>query len=388
MSETVRAAIIGIGNMGTNHANNLIKGEVPGMELVCVCDTDPARLEWAKEKLGEGVATYQSSDEMFAAADTFDALIVAVPHYDHPSLAIRAFQLGKHVLVEKPAGVYTKNVREMNAAAEKAGTVFSMMFQQRTNPVYAKVREMIQGGELGKLNRMVWIVTNWYRAQAYHDSSAWRSTWEGEGGGVLINQAPHNIDLWQWMCGMPTRVRAFADFGKHYNIEVDDDVTAYAEYECGMTATFITCTAESPGTNRLEISGTKGKIVVEGNRIAFWRNEVDEREFNANFKGVFGNPKVERVEVTVEGESTNHMGITRNFTNAILGNEELIAPGPDGINELMLSNAIHLSAWTDGWVNLPIDEDLYYNTLQEKIKGSTFKKTVSGAGVADVSGTH
>jgi predicted dehydrogenase len=388
MSKTIRTAIIGLGNMGTTHAKNIFEGEIEGMTLSAVCDINPARLDWAKEKFGEGIALFASSEEMFAAPDTFDALIIATPHYDHPPLAIRALESGKHVLVEKPAGVYTRDVREMNAAAAKSDKVFCIMFQQRTNPVYQKVREMIQGGELGKLNRMVWIITNWYRPQSYHDSSAWRSTWDGEGGGVLINQCPHNIDLWQWMVGMPSRIRAFAGFGKHYNIEVEDDVTAYAEYDCGMTATFITSTAETPGTNRLEIVGTLGKIVVEGNKIDFWRNEVDSRDFNATFTGTFGNPKVEKIAVEVTGEFTAHIGTTRNFAGAILRGEPLLTPGEEGINSLTISNAIHLSAWTDGWVNLPMDEDLYYNTLQEKIKNSMFVKTESSGGVADLKGTH
>ena len=295
----IKIAVIGIGNMGTNHAINIFEGKVDGMELACICDVKASRLEWAKNEFGGKVKLFQSSDELFKNDDLFDAIIIATPHYDHPSLAIEAFELGKHVLVEKPSGVYTKNVREMNAAAEKAGKKFCIMFNNRTNPVYQKVRELLQSGEPGTLKRMIWIATNWYRPQAYHDSSTWRSTWVGEGGGVLINQCPHNFDLWQWLCGgIPKRVRAFAEFGKHYNIEVEDDVTAYAEYDNGMTAAFITTTGEAPGTNRLEFSGTKGKLVLEnGDKLTFWRNEVDEREFNAEFKGGFGNPEVWKCEI-------------------------------------------------------------------------------------------
>jgi len=380
----VKAAIIGIGNMGSVHANEIFDGKVPGLELACICDINPARLEWAKERFGDKVKLFASSDELFANADLFDAVIVAPPHYPHPELAITAFEHNKHVLVEKPAGVYAKKVREMNAAAEKTDKVFCIMYNQRTNPLYQKVRELIQSGELGSLKRMVWIVTNWYRSQSYHNSSAWRSTWSGEGGGVLINQCPHNLDLWQWMCGMPKKIRAFVGFGKYYNIEVEDDVTAYAEYDNGMTATFISSTGESPGTNRLEISGTKGKVVVENNTLMFYRNEVDEREFNATYKGGFGNPPVWECKIPLHTVANEHNEILKNFANAILKGDKLLSPGVEGINGLTISNAIHLSAWTDNWVELPMNDDLFYDTLQDKIKNSTFVKVENEGNVLDL----
>ncbi|MCL2839052.1 MAG: Gfo/Idh/MocA family oxidoreductase [Oscillospiraceae bacterium] len=384
----VKIAIIGIGNMGTIHAQRIFGGVIDGLELACICDISPKRLDWAREEFGDKVKLFKSSDELFENADLFDAVIIATPHYDHPSLAIKAFELGKHVLVEKPAGVYTKAVREMNAAAEKSGKKFCIMYNQRTIPAHQKIREMVQSGELGTIKRMIWIATSWYRPQSYHDSSTWRSTWVGEGGGVLLNQCPHQLDLWWWIFGMPKRVRGFASFGKYYNIEVDDDVTAYAEYNNGMTATFITATGEFPGTNRLEISGSLGKLVMEDNNLRFWRNEVDEREFNAGYKGGFGNPEVSEREIPLSGEASEHIGILQNFANAILNGEELLSPGIEGIYGLTISNAIHLSAWTDNWVEFPMDEDLFYDTLQAKIKNSTFEKVENDGNVLDLTGTH
>jgi len=388
--EKVKVAIIGIGNMGTVHAENIFDGNVDGLELACICDIKQSRLEWAKGRFGDAVHLFESSDELFKNADLFDAVIIAPPHYTHPILAVTAFEHGKHVLVEKPAGVFVKNVRVMNEAAEKSGKKFCIMYNQRTNKLYQKARELIQSSELGDLKRMIWIVTNWYRSQSYHDSSTWRSTWVGEGGGVLINQCPHNIDLWQWMCGMPKKVRASVGFGKYYNIEVEDDVTAYAEYENGMTATFITSTGESPGTNRLEISGTKGKIVVEDNALTFYKNEVDEREFNATYKGGFGNPAVEEIKIPIETNphEQEHVKIMQNFANSILKDEPLLSPGIEGINGLTISNAIHLSAWTDNWVELPMNDDLFYDMLQDKIKNSTFEKVENDGEVLNVSGSH
>lgn len=374
----VRIGIIGIGNMGTGHAGYLIKGEVPKAELTAVCDINPKRLEWAKENLGETVKGFDNAEALFASGEV-DAVIISTPHYDHPTLAIEAFKHNLHVLIEKPAGVYTKAVRKMNEEAEKTDKVFGIMYNQRTNPLYQKLRDLISSGELGELKRTVWIITNWYRSQSYYNSGGWRATWAGEGGGVLLNQDPHQLDLWQWTCGMPKRVRAFCSFGKYHNIEVEDDVTAYVEYENGATGLFVTTTGETPGTNRFEVSGTKGKIVIENDKLTFWRLRVDERKFNEEYTGGFGEPECWKCEVPINGITTGHPGITRDFVNAIINGTKLLAPGIEGINGLQISNAMHLSAWTDDWVDLPIDEDLYYEILQKKIKSSSFKKEVKEA---------
>ena len=372
----VRVGIIGIGNMGSSHAKNIVAGKVPGMQLVSVCDIDPERIKWAKENLKGEIKYFDNSEEFYKNSDLIDLVVIATPHYSHSPLAIEGFKHNLNVLTEKPAGVYTKQVRLMNEAAEKSDKKFFIMYNQRTNCVYRKLRDLVKSGEVGDLKRMVWIITNWYRPQCYHNSSSWRSTWEGEGGGVLLNQDPHQLDLWQWIVGMPKRIRAFASFGKYYDIEVEDDVTAYAEYENGMTATFITSTGEAPGTNRLEISGTKGKVVVEYDKITFYRNRVDEREFNKTNKKPFGTPEVWKCDVPTDGENLQHIGILRNIVDVLENGAEPIAVGTEGINGLTISNAIHLSAWTDSWVELDsLDEDLYYNILSDKIKNSAFKKT-------------
>jgi len=386
MVEVVKIGIIGVGNMGRKHALNIKEGKVLGARLTAICDWDPEQLQWARDNIGADVQLFSSAEEMFDAC-VIDAVLIATPHYDHPSLAIQAFKEGLHVLIEKPAGVYTKQVREMNAVAAKTNRVFGIMYNQRTNPVYRKLKDLIDGGELGELRRSNWIITSWYRPQSYYDSGGWRATWGGEGGGVLLNQDPHQLDLWQWFCGMPKRVRAFMGFGKMHNIEVEDDVTAYVEYENGATGVFVTSTSDTPGTNRLEITGDRGKIVVEEDRLDFWRLRIPERQFNQEFTGGFGEPECWKCQVPIIGENTQHLGILQNWIDAILKETPLIAPGEEGILGLALSNAMHLSAWTDDWVELPINEDLFYEKLQEKIKSSTFKKTVKKA-TLDVSGTH
>lgn len=375
--QTVRFGIIGLGNMGKGHIGYLKKGEVNGVVLTAVSDSVPTSLAWAKEQLGDQVALFADPYEMMDSG-LVDGILIATPHFSHPELAIACFERGLHVLCEKPAGVYTKQVREMNDASRKTNVKFSMMYNQRTNPLYVKLKDLIDSGELGEIKRTNWIITNWYRSQSYYDSGTWRATWAGEGGGVLLNQDPHQLDLWQWTIGMmPKRVRAFCYFGKHRDIEVEDDVTAFVEYENGATGVFVTTTGEAPGTNRLEISGDRGKIVIEDNKLTFWRLRVSEPEFNRTYKGGFGQPECWKMDIPVEGSYPDHKGITQNWVNAILRDEPLIAPGEEGIKGLMLSNAMLLSTWTDNWVDLPIDEEKFYEYLQERMENSKYKKEVA-----------
>lgn len=367
----VRIGIVGIGNMGSGHAGYLIRNEVPGGQLTAVCDTDTSKETWVRDNLGEDIAFFSDLDALLDSGKV-DALIVAVPHYSHPGMAIKILKRGLHVLIEKPAGVYTKQVREMNEVAADSGKVFGIMFNQRTNPLYQKLKDLISSGELGQLKRTVWLITNWYRPQSYYDSGGWRATWAGEGGGVLANQDPHQLDLWQWTLGMtPTRVRAFCAFGKYHDIEVEDDVTAYVEYENGATGLFVTSTGESPGTNRLEVSGDRGKIVIEDGKMTFWRLRVSEREFNKSYKGGFGQPECWKYDIPLRGVHTAHKGITANWVSAIANGTPLLAPGEDGIKGVQLANAMHLSSWIDDWVTLPIDEELYLWKLNERIEQSS-----------------
>ncbi len=387
MLENVRIGIVGIGGMGTNHADYLSAGQVPGAQLTAVCDIDPQRLERAKQKYGDKIALFEDAEAMFSSG-LVDAVIIATPHYFHPPLACKAFAKGLHVLTEKPAGVYTKQVREMNEAAIASGKVFGIMFNQRSNPLYQKLRDLVTSGELGEIKRTNWIITNWYRPQSYYDSGGWRATWAGEGGGVLTNQDPHQLDLWQWICGMPQRVRAFCHFGKYHDIEVEDDVTAYVEYANGATGVFVTSTGDAPGSNRFEISADRGKVVIEDGQLTFWRLRQSERQFNKEWKRGFGEPECWKCSVpTGQLKGSQHRAVTENWVNSIRKGTPLLAPGIEGINGLQLSNAMHLSAWTDDWVSIPVDEDKYYAYLQERIKNSTFKKKTDGGKIMDVTGT-
>lgn len=378
--QQIRMGIIGIGVMGSRHAQSLFAGDVDHMILTAVCDIKSARLQWAEEQFGDRVTRFEKAEDLMDSG-LVDAVLVAVPHYFHAQYVIYAFSKGLHVICEKPAGVYAKQVEEMNEAARRSGRVFCMMYNQRTNPYFRKLREMVQSGELGELRRMTWIVTNWYRSQSYYDSSDWRATWNGEGGGILINQCPHNLDLWQWICGMPARIRAFCQYGRYHTIEVEDSVTVYAEYENGMTAQLITTTGEPSGTNRLEVTADKGKVVIEEVsdnvfQFHYWKFAQSEREFNATYTGGFGEPAAEVTEFVPEylfPYFDGHKKIIRNFVDAILNGAELIAPGEEGIKAVQIINAINYSAWTDGWAEIPVDEDGYLVLLNEKRASSAVK---------------
>ncbi|MBM7565297.1 Gfo/Idh/MocA family protein [Paenibacillus sacheonensis] len=373
-AKQLRYGIIGIGNMGSGHAGILTSGTIKGAVLTAVCDEFESKRQWAEEQYGGKVAVFENASAMIASG-LVDAVVVATPHYDHPAEAINALGKGMHVLIEKPAGVYAKQVREMNDAAAASGRKFGIVYNQRMNPLYQKLRELVASGEIGEIRRINWIITNWYRTQAYYDSGTWRATWGGEGGGVLINQCPHNLDLWQWTTGMmPTRMRAFCQFGKNRDIEVENDVTAYAEYANGATAVFITSTSDAPGTNRLEVSGSRGKIVIEDDRMTMYRLREDEAEFNARNKAPFASPEVWKIDLPAAGPSPEHVGILQNFTDAVLHGAPLVAPGEEGILGLTLSNAMHLSTWLDDWVDLPFDEALHEAELNKRIATSKFKR--------------
>lgn len=381
----VKLGIIGIGGMGTNHAKSILEGLVPALELTAVADARDSRLEWASQNLPDTVRIFSDGKELIDSG-VCDAVLIATPHYSHPEYVIYALEHGLHAISEKPAGVYTKQVRLMNEAAEKSDKVFAIMFNQRTNCVYRKLHEMIQSGELGQLKRMNWIVTDWYRTQSYYDAAGWKATWEGEGGGVLLNQCPHQIDLLQWLCGMPTRVRAFCHEAKWHNIEVEDDVTAYMEFENGATGVFVTTTADAPGTNRLELTFEMGKIVCENDKLIFDKLSENERPFCMREKEGFKKPEVIRIEVGTDGQNEQHIGVLKAFADRILNGGPLVAEGTEGIRALTLSNAMHLSSWLNETIQIPFDEELFLTELNKK-RATSVKKQDTGV-VFDTTGTY
>ena len=388
MDKKLRLGIIGFGNMGTSHARNVNDGKCPDFVLTAIADINPDRIAWGKENLPAGITYFEDATAMLDSG-MIDACIVAVPHYDHPRYAMECMQRGIHVMVEKPAGVYTKQVREMNEEAARHPEVkFGMMFNQRTDHIYRKMRELVQSGRFGAIRRVNWLITTWYRPQAYYDSGAWRATWAGEGGGVLLNQCPHNLDLWQWICGMPVTMDVKMHFGKWHDIEVEDDVTAYCTYANGATGTFITSTGDTPGSNRFEIVCDGGTLLCDGKEeLVMYKLDVPEPEFTKTYKGGFGHPNAERIVVETDGENPQHVGVLNAFAAHILRGEPLVADGREGINGLTISNAMHLSAWLGQEVKIPFDEDLYYDELMKRVATSR-RKVETEAKVSDTEGTY
>ena len=387
MDKKIRLGIIGLGNMGSGHARSIMEGKCPDFDLVAVADINPARVEWGKANLAGNIRYF---DDALAMLDSgcIDACMVCVPHYDYPRYAMACMQRGIHVMVEKPAGVYTKQVREMNEeAAKHPDVVFGMMFNQRTNHVYRKMRELVQSGQYGQIRRTNWIITDWYRPQAYYDSGAWRATWSGEGGGVLLNQCPHQLDLWQWICGMPVSVLSQMRFGQWHDIEVEDDVTTYVEYANGATGVFVTTTGDAHGTNRFEIQMDRAKLVVEDGQLHVLEFEVSEPEWSRTNKAPFATMPAHEVAVETDGKNEQHVGVINAWGGAILRGTPLVAHGSEGIYGLTLSNAMHLSAFLGKKVELPLDEDLFYTELMKRVATSR-RKADTQAVFADTSSTY
>jgi len=388
--EKIRYGIIGLGNQGTSYCLNIFdKERAENAVVTAMCDINPDKIENIKAQTLNKDAVYFTDYQEMLDSGLCDAVLVEVPHYQHPEMVIECLKRGIHVISEKPAGVYTKQVREMNEVAEKSSATFGMMFNQRTNSVYRKMRDMIADGAIGELQRVTWIITSWYRTQSYYDNGNWRATWIGEGGGVLINQCPHQLDLLQWILGkLPSAVRGFCQYGKWHDIEVEDEVTAYLEYDNGATGVFITSTGETPGTNRLEISGTLGKLICDKDELIYVKNKEDSVEFCKTSPNGFGTPTTETVKIETDGENPQHVGIINNFTAVLLGKEELFVKGTDGLAGVELMNAIELSGWRDGArVTLPVDEDEYLSELNIRRVNSRLKKQIKEK-IANTEGTY
>ena len=383
----IKLGIIGLGNMGTGHAGNITNGKCPDITLTAVADINPERITWGKENLDGEIAYFDDAITMLDSG-LIDACIISVPHYDHPKYAIECMKRGIHVMVEKPAGVYTKQVREMNEEADRhPEVVFGMMFNQRTNCIYRKLHELIHSGEYGQIRRVNWIITDWYRPQCYYDSGSWRATWAGEGGGVLLNQCPHQLDMWQWLCGMPKKINAQLHYGLWHDVEVEDDATVYMEYENGATGIFVTSTGDAHGTNRLEIQMDKAKFVVENDKLVLEEYEMTEQEFSKTNTEVFATVKSTVSEAETDGENPQHVGVLNAWADAILRGGKLVADGREGLNGLMLSNAIHLSAFLGKEVEIPFDEDLFYDELMKRVADSKVKTNVKQV-FADTKNTY
>lgn len=376
--EKVRFGIVGCGNMGTGHSRHFREGNVTNGVLTAVCDINERKFAGFKERFGDSIAYFNNAEDMYKSG-LCDCVIICTPHYSHTDLAILAMDYELNCIVEKPAGVYTLQVKEMLARAEKSDKILGIMFNQRTNPAFKTMKKMIADGKVGEIKRTNWIITDWYRTQYYYDTGAWRATWAGEGGGVLYNQSPHQLDLFQWIIGMqPSKVHAFCHYGKWHDIEVEDDVTCYVEYPNGATGVFITTTADAPGTNRFEVTGTLGTLIFENNKLYYKQLLKDERVHCMEAEKGFEPPEaLPTVEIELEGDNPQHLGILNNIANAILGLEPVYAPAKDGLAGVQLANAMHLSSWLGESVSLPINDELFFEELKKRIAVSKVRTVVN-----------
>ena len=370
--EKVRIGIVGMGNMGKYHADYLIKGKVAHAELSAVCSTSPEKLSAYKDP----VTVFGNGEEMIRSG-SIDAVLVATPHYQHTSLGICAIENGIHLMVEKPISAHKADAeRLIEVSAQHPDIVFGGMFQLRTEPRYLKLKKLIADGDLGDIVRINWIITDWFRTEAYYASGGWRATWKGEGGGVLLNQCLHQLDALQWLVGMPSKVRSFAQCGRFHDIEVEDNVTAYLEYPNGATGVFVSSTGEAPGSNRFEIAGTRGRVVLENDQIKFTRNESCMLEHSKNSPIGFSKPEVWEVDIPFGNAELPHAILMRNFVEAIRNKTPLIAPGVEGIHSVELANVLLYSSLVDQTINLPMDGAAFEAKLQQLIDESTHEKKV------------
>ena len=381
----IRLGIIGVGNMGGPVSKQVaIDKQCPEIELTAICDVSEARRKWAEETYaGKDIAIFSDAEEMMKSG-LVDAVYIATPHYDHPVLAMKAFGYKLHVMIEKPAGVYTKIVREMNEKAKEAGVTFGIMFQSRTGPAYIKMKELLDSGRFGQIRGVTWLVSSWYRSQQYYDSGSWRATWAGEGGGVLLNQCPHNLDILQWLCGMPVEISATCSVAQWHDVEIEDDVVATLKYANGALGSFITSTGVCPGSNRLEIATDKGSLILDNGALTVHELDKPLQEYAGKTSSLpkqrMTTTKYEFYKETLSG----HAIMLNAFAGNILRGEPLIARGEEGINSLTLSNAMFLSDWTGKKITLPMDEELFLEELNKR--RATSKHKVVEAVFEDASG--
>ncbi len=383
MRKKVRLGIIGMGNAGMMHTKSIVSGIIHGAELKAVCDSSE-RLKGLDGVIPPDTDRFESYDAMLES-QVCDAIIIATPHPSHPELAVKAFESGHHVFCEKPAGADCLSVRKMNEAAEVSGKLFTMNFNRRLEPVYLKLKNLIDSGESGRIRRIQWTSTDWFRTDAYYASAPWRGTWSGESGGVLLNQCVHILDLWQSIFKMPERLTGFCKFGKYHDIEVEDEATAVMEYKGGITGSFIASSGESPGTNRIELACDNGRIVVQDKKIIFNKTRIPLSKFNRTCENAFSEPEIWNSEIPISGQTDVSSNILRNFIEAIQGKTHLIVDGKEGLKSQMLANAILLSSWTGETVRLPFDEVRYKEILDAKSRTVKINKPQSSGKVFDLS---
>jgi predicted dehydrogenase len=366
-SGSIRIGVVGLGNIAQQHIKNVLEGHVRHAKLTAICSRSESDYRRSLD-----VAHFTDYRELIASG-LCDAVVVATPTYSHLDVGAAVLDAGLHLMMEKPMGLSIAEGEELVARANRSGAVAALMLNQRADPLFLRMREIVASGDLGDLIRINWTMTNWFRPEVYFQVSDWRATWRGEGGGVLVNQCIHNLDILQWICGMPSSLRAFCRFGRFHDVEVEDDVTAYLEYDNGATGIFVGSTGEAPGNNRFEIIGDSGSLVFDGKTLTVSRNEVSTAQFNRETREMFGMPGSSSEPLSIDRAVNQHAIVLSNFVAAILRDESLIAPLDDGLSSLAIANGMLMSTWTDSKVDFPIDAVEYSRLLQQKIESSVLR---------------
>ena len=366
-SGSIRIGVVGLGNIAQQHIKNVLEGHVRHAKLTAICSRSES--DYTRSL---GVAHFTDYRELIASR-LCDAVVVATPTYSHLDVGAAVLDAGLHLMMEKPMGLSIAEGEELVARANRSGAVAALMLNQRADPLFLRMREIVVSGDLGDLIRVNWTMTNWFRPEVYFQVSDWRATWRGEGGGVLVNQCIHNLDILQWICGMPSSLRAFCRFGRFHDVEVEDDVTAYLEYDNGATGIFVGSTGEAPGNNRFEIIGDSGSLVFDGKTLTVSRNEVSTAQFNRETREMFGMPGSSSEPLSIDRAVNQHAILLSNFVESIRNDESLIAPLDDGLSSLAIANGMLMSTWTDSKVDFPIDAVEYSRLLQQKIESSVLR---------------
>ena len=366
-SGSIRIGVVGLGNIAQQHIKNVLEGHVRHAKLTAICSRSES--DYTRSL---GVAHFTDYRELIASR-LCDAVVVATPTYSHLDVGAAVLDAGLHLMMEKPMGLSIAEGEELVARANHSDAVAALMLNQRADPLFLRMREIVVSGDLGDLIRINWTMTNWFRPEVYFQVSDWRATWRGEGGGVLVNQCIHNLDILQWICGMPSSLRAFCRFGRFHDVEVEDDVTAYLEYDNGATGIFVGSTGEAPGNNRFEIIGDSGSLVFDGKTLTVSRNEVSTAQFNRETREMFGMPGSSSEPLSIDRAVNQHAILLSNFVESIRNDESLIAPLDDGLSSLAIANGMLMSTWTDSKVDFPIDAVEYSRLLQQKIESSVLR---------------
>ena len=363
----VRLGVVGPGNIGRKHIDNVVAGHVPECAITALCSRHPPDAAIAPG------AQHFSSLEALLDSGRCDAVIVATPTCNHLQAGAAVLRSGLHLMMEKPLGL---SIAEGEALLAQQGPaqVFALMLNQRTDPLFTAMRDCIDSGQLGELTRTQWTMTHWFRPEVYFKVSDWRATWKGEGGGLLLNQCIHNLDVYQWLCGMPASLHAFCRFGRYHDIEVEDEVSAFFSYASGASGVFVGSTGESPGVNRFDVIGDSGSLCFDGERLLLTQNAQSTQQYSRTTRDMFGQPPSHTRDITPERAVNQHAIVLDNFVQAIRNDEPLIAPAREGLNSLALANAMLLSSWENTAVDLPLDAARYQQALEQRMAVSQLRK--------------